>query len=264
MADNMDNYSPRVINLHNENWPEAFKERLAILTDSADEMRRDTIRSFEIVEQMMRSDPSFGQLPDPWALKFVQDEPETAAIFVFELIMLLTMCDAYFTPMSDDGRDWRGRVCGAMQMWVDRWARDVVLPFHINTLLWGDHLRQVERHSGPVTSSADESENQFRRKIVNHFGNLFPELDFVCIEKPTKKGRIDIYAEAKTDRRPVLMELKIDGMNPSGQLLEYALDFKNPRLIAITRKPIDEALRVKGVEYYTYGKGRLNPMKGGR
>lgn len=258
MADNTNNHSLDPLKLKNDNWSKALKDRLAVLNERTGEMRLDAVRSFEIVENRLCSDPSFGRLPDPWARKFVEEDPETAAVFAFELIMLLTMVDAYWTPVEEDGQDWRGRVCRAMQTWVDRWEADVVLPYHINTLLWSNLFNTPRGASDGAQSGIGESENQFRRKIINHFGDLFPELDFKEIEKPTRNGRIDIYAEAKTDRRPVLMELKIDGKNPTGQLLEYALDFKSPRLIAITRKPVDKAARVKGVEYFTYGNGRLS------
>lgn len=42
------------------------------------------------------------------------------------------------------------------------------------------------------------------------------------------------------------------------QLLRYAVEFKNPRLIAITGAPIPCHLRVAGIEYLVFANGRIS------
>lgn len=93
------------------------------------------------------------------------------------------------------------------------------------------------------------SEKVMKKEILNNFNKIFPCFDNVETEKSVNGiGRIDIYAEK--DKRPVIIELKINRKNPNQQLLAYGLAFKNPILIGITEKPIRQEQKIQGIEYY--------------
>lgn len=242
MADDMDNPFPAAF----KSMEDAARERKAELQTAR--------RTFEFLSENMELDSTFGTRADAWAHRFVKEKPEAAAEWVFEMMLLFALCEAFYASAEgEDIMEHEWRVLNTLSAFDKR--RPFGLPYHVRNFM----LQQLAFFMGKEPRTAvEEREHIFRRKIINHFGTLFPDLEFICIEKPTRKGRVDIYAEAKADRRPVLMELKVSGTNPAGQLLEYALDFKDPRLIAITRKPIDKGVRVKGVEYFTYGNGRLS------
>lgn len=97
------------------------------------------------------------------------------------------------------------------------------------------------------------SESDIQKDIIKNFNKLFPSYHFVSSEKNIGGlGRIDILAKDNESGRDVIIELKIDGKNPSQQLAAYGSAFDNPILIGINQEGIKESMRVDNITYYRY------------
>ena len=82
-----------------------------------------------------------------------------------------------------------------------------------------------------------ETEKNYEKRVIENFENLFPNYIFVKNQVFIKNlGVLDILAEEKETKRPVIIELKRDSTNPKRQLLAYATDFENPILVSLTKK----------------------------
>lgn len=98
-----------------------------------------------------------------------------------------------------------------------------------------------------------ESEKDHQNYIVNHFTEIFPELDLGGYEVEVLGiGRIDILAKHKQTNRPVIMELKQGKINPNKQLIAYGSKYVNPILIAITEIEIPLSRREREIIYIQY------------
>ena len=86
-------------------------------------------------------------------------------------------------------------------------------------------------------SVSKESEKEYEKRVIDNFDELFPNYNFIKNQVFVKNlGVLDILAEEKETKRPVIIELKINSNNPKRQLLAYATDFDNPILISLTKK----------------------------
>lgn len=96
-------------------------------------------------------------------------------------------------------------------------------------------------------------EKQLQNNLLDNFCNAFPNYDLSGAEISVDGiGRIDILAEDKESKRPVIIELKIGSRNPNKQLLAYATKFKNPILIGITETELNPEIKNKDILYYTF------------
>ena len=100
--------------------------------------------------------------------------------------------------------------------------------------------------------SSEINESQMKEELLNNFTNAFPDYALIGVEVSVKGiGRIDVLAKECRCERPVIIEIKASDMNPNKQLLAYAKGYKNPILIAITKKMFPLERRLKAIAYYT-------------
>ena len=103
----------------------------------------------------------------------------------------------------------------------------------------------------PVYRKNKEAELQ--RKICRNFNRIFPEFTLIGNEIPVKGiGRIDILAKDRLTNKHVIIELKVDGKNPTQQLLSYSHAFFEPILIGISDVQFGKEKMRKGIKYLTY------------
>lgn len=82
-----------------------------------------------------------------------------------------------------------------------------------------------------------ETEKEYEERVIENFTKIFPNYNFVKNQFILgNKERIDIFAEEKTTKRPVIIELKINNKNPKKQLILYGSYFENPILISLTKE----------------------------
>ena len=225
-------------------------------------MSRHGINELKTMVQLLEKDleegSDFLEKATQRAIDWVRENPEEAGKVLVDHTMACLLTDSYFKWEPNSGDEIARQKCidtnSLFVRLVKFYCSD--LTWDIGTFIRMDVFRLVSKSKTELKEEDQQPEHLFRRTILNHFGILFPELKFLGVEKKTARGRIDIYAEDKCSKRPTLFELKVCG-NPTGQLLEYAADFDNPRLIALTRKPIKEASKLAGVEYYSYRNGKL-------
>ncbi|HEM6492439.1 endonuclease NucS domain-containing protein [Streptococcus suis] len=98
--------------------------------------------------------------------------------------------------------------------------------------------------------SRENREKEMQNYICKNFKKLFPNFEFVKSEFVIKSGRIDILAEDKNSKRPVIIELKADNKNPTIQLLAYSKEFIEPILIGVTEKKISDSKMDNDITYY--------------
>lgn len=99
----------------------------------------------------------------------------------------------------------------------------------------------------------NQTERNYQKRIIQSFGSIFPDFEYIGKEVSVSAiGRIDILATEKETFRPVIIELKVDGKNPTQQLISYATRYSNPILIGISDCKIPVKNRDDRVKYYTY------------
>lgn len=105
-------------------------------------------------------------------------------------------------------------------------------------------------HALECENSRENREKDMQSYICQNFETLFPNFEFVKSEFVIKSGRIDILAEEKSSKRPVIIELKTDNKNPTIQLLAYSKEFINPILIGVTEKKLANSKMDDDITYY--------------
>lgn len=225
--------------------------------------KQAVLAAFAAFEQSLE-DKSFGVAAWDGVKQFIREKPEVAAEMIADYVALSVIMEhAYLYVEGEQGSD------GIVNR-MERSAK-ALGEFHKRRSSYGPlgysymHLLHewVTARIKTSENGRQQSESDMRRSILNHFGSLFPDLEFVKIEKKVSRGRVDIFARQIADKRPVLFELKATSKNPGGQLLEYALDFDNPRLIAISGRAVDITVVLPNIEYYRYENGRLIPVANG-
>ena len=96
-------------------------------------------------------------------------------------------------------------------------------------------------------------EKALQNELLNNFNSAFPDYELIGAEVPVKGiGRIDILAEDKQTKRPIIIELKIKSKNPNKQLLAYASRYENPIIVGITEDDLPEGVKHEDVIYHTF------------
>lgn len=98
-------------------------------------------------------------------------------------------------------------------------------------------------HALECENSRENRENDMQNYICQNFETLFPKFEFVKSEFVIKSGRIDILAEEKSSKRPVIIELKTDNKNPTIQLLAYSKEFINITYYVMKNKKMEEVIK---------------------
>lgn len=110
-------------------------------------------------------------------------------------------------------------------------------------------------------NNRENREKQMQEYIIRNFELLFPDFVFVKSEHAIKTGRIDILAEDKNSKRPVIIELKAKNKNPTLQLLAYSKEFINPILIGISEQEILDTKIDNEIMYYVFSKNKLQKVE---
>ncbi|HGI4361159.1 TPA: endonuclease NucS domain-containing protein [Streptococcus agalactiae] len=109
-------------------------------------------------------------------------------------------------------------------------------------------------------NNRENREKQMQEYIIRNFELLFPDFVFVKTEHAIKTGRIDILAEDKNSKRPVIIELNAKNKNPTLQLLAYSKEFINPILIGISEQEVLDTKIDNEIMYYVFSKNKLQQV----
>lgn len=98
-----------------------------------------------------------------------------------------------------------------------------------------------------------QQESIFKQFIISNFEKLFPYYNFKGSEVGINDGdRVDILAEEKMTKRPVIMELKVSPISAHKQLRSYNFNFNNEAIL-VNLTPVDVPAKkhVDGIIYKT-------------
>lgn len=109
-----------------------------------------------------------------------------------------------------------------------------------------------------IQDGRKSTERKYQNHIIENFDKVFNgKYKYIGKEIIIKGvGRVDIMAECKETKRPVIIELKINGSNPTRQLLAYGTKYNNPILIGISDRKINN--KHDEIIYHTYFSLNIN------
>lgn len=92
------------------------------------------------------------------------------------------------------------------------------------------------------------TEKIYHQQIILNFEEVFPEYKYMQSEYTMEDGdRLDILAEDKKTKRPVIIEIKIGSRSAHKQLRSYSYNFDNPILVNVCYKNPNK--QAKGIRY---------------
>lgn len=145
-------------------------------------------------------------------------------------------------------------------LWMQEVLQEIMLTFKFDAraLIYLKDMMTLESvYTLGIKEERKKTEKDMQDEIIENFELLFPEYTFVKKEHKIKTGRIDILAEAKKDKRPVIIELKKGKGNPTKQLLAYATEFTNPILVGVTEEKLDYRTMHENIKYLVYSGTRF-------
>lgn len=95
----------------------------------------------------------------------------------------------------------------------------------------------IDKKSDKKYFEKNERECEYEKRVINNFSTIFPNFNYIKNQLILEGNeKIDIFAEEKITKRPVIIELKINNKNPKRQLMLYGSYFENPILISLTKE----------------------------